>query len=326
MDTISPILDDGMLVEFSDNRHLIELCGAHDENLSKIENGLSIQILRRGNRLVIIGEQPHCEAGERVLQQLYDQLKRGRNLEPGDVDSVLRINRSTVSNKLIPKNDLNIKTKRRIVEPRTNGQRDFLYKMLNNEIVFGLGPAGTGKTYLAAALAVSMLSEGAVDRIILSRPAVTAGERLGFLPGDLKEKVDPFMQPLYDALRSFLQPKMLNRYLEQGKIEIAPVAFVRGRTLHASFIIFDEAQNATRMQMKMFLTRLGPQSRMVVTGDITQIDLPAGTQSGLIEAKQILHQVNGIGFTEFSSSEVVRHDLVSKIVDAYEGRNCASKN
>lgn len=323
MDTVSPESNNGMLVEFSENRLLIELCGTHDENLSKIETELGILIARRGNKLVLIGEKQRQNAGSKVLQQLYDQLEFKSNLDPGDVDSALRRQLGISSNQL-PPHELNIKTSLRTVEPKTTGQYDFLQKMLKNEMVFGIGPAGTGKTYLATALAVSMLSIGKVDRIILSRPAVTAGERLGFLPGDIREKVDPFMQPLYDALRSFLNLKMLNRYLEQGKIEIAPVAFVRGRTLHSSFIIFDEAQNATQMQMKMFLTRLGPHSRMVVTGDTTQIDLPKGVSSGLVEAEAKLKNVRGIAFTEFSSSEVVRHDLVSRIVDAYASKDVVS--
>ena len=326
METVGPSASDGMLVEFSDNRFLIDLCGAHDENLSKIEDGLGIQIVRRGNRLVLIGDTPGQEAGGRVLKYLYEKLELGRNLEPGDVDSAVRIGRFNVSDPESLSGGLEIKTRRRVVEPRTAGQRDFVQKLLKNELVFGIGPAGTGKTYLAAALAVSMLSDGLVERIVLSRPAVVAGERLGFLPGDIKDKVDPFMQPLYDALRAFLYPKTLNRYLEQGIIEIAPVAFVRGRTLTSSFIVFDEAQNATRMQMKMFLTRLGPGSRMAVTGDVTQIDLPGGVRSGLVEARSILSGVNGVAFTEFSPSEVVRHDLVSRIVEAYGTRSHAAGN
>ncbi len=318
METAGPLASDGMLVEFSDNRCLIELCGAHDENLSRIEDGLGIQIVRRGNQLVLMGERPRREAGGKVLKYLYGRLELGRTLDPGDVESAVRVSQFAVSDHDLLSGGLEIKTKRRVVEPRTAGQRDFVQKLLKNDLVFGIGPAGTGKTYLAAALAVAMLSDGSVERIVLSRPAVVAGERLGFLPGDIKEKVDPFMQPFYDALRSFLHPKALDRYLEQGRIEIAPVAFVRGRTLNASFIIFDEAQNATRMQMKMFLTRLGTGSRMAVTGDITQIDLPAGWRSGLAEARELLRGVKGVAFTEFSSAEVVRHGLVSRIVKAYE--------
>ena len=313
-----------MLVEFSDNRHLIELCGAHDVNLNLIENGLGIQIVRRGNRLILIGEQSRQEAGSRALQELYGQLERGRPLEPGDVDAALRFGNAA------PPDDgdtpvraeaagekLEISTKRRVVEPRTPAQRDYVRKLMNQDLVFGLGPAGTGKTYLAVAQAVAMLAQGQVDRIVLSRPAVEAGERLGFLPGDMKDKVDPYMQPLYDALRDFLHQRQLVRHLERNAIEIAPLAFMRGRTLGSSFIVLDEAQNATRMQMKMFLTRFGPGSRMAVNGDITQIDLPRGATSGLVEAQKILRGVKGVAFTEFTSKDVVRHSLVSRIVSAY---------
>ncbi len=314
----SPASDDGILLEFSDNRNLIDLCGAHDQNLSTIEDGLEIKIIRRGNRFALIGEPVRQEAGGRALKYLYQRLEQGRSVDPADVDSAVRISRDSVVDLNLLSSDLVIRTRRRAVEPKTKSQRDFVQQLLKNPLTFGIGPAGTGKTYLAAALAVSMLSNGDVERIILSRPAVVAGEQLGFLPGDIREKIDPFMQPLYDALRSFLSSKTLNHYLDQGKIEIAPVAFVRGRTLDSSFVILDEAQNATRMQMKMFLTRLGHGSRMAVTGDITQIDLPRGVTSGLVEAEKILHDVKGIAFTRFASRDVVRHDLVSRIVKAYE--------
>lgn len=328
METVkSPASDNaGILLEFSDNRSLIDLCGAHDSNLCKIEDRLEIKIIRRGNRLVLIGEPVRQEAGGRALKYLYQRLEQGRSLEPADVDSAVRISMDSVVDLNLLLDDLVIHTRRRSVEPKTASQRDFVQKLLKNQLVFGIGPAGTGKTYLAAALAVSMLSNGDVDRIILSRPALVAGEHLGFLPGDIKEKVDPFMQPLYDALRSFLSTKVLNHYLDQGKIEIAPVAFVRGRTMNSSFVIFDEAQNATRMQMKMFLTRLGPGSRMAVTGDITQIDLPHKVPSGLLEAEKVLHGIKGIAFTRFSSKEVVRHDLVSRIVKAYEETSHIAKS
>ncbi|MCY4006640.1 MAG: PhoH family protein [Rhodobacteraceae bacterium] len=286
--------------------------------MSMIEEALGIQIVRRGNRLVLTGADSQREAGRRALDYLYHLLELGRALEAGDLDDAVRRSVPTAAVLPLTHSDDEIKTRKRVVEPRSPGQRDFVQKLRANHLVFGIGPAGTGKTYLAVALAVSMLMDGLVDRIVLSRPAVTAGERLGFLPGDMKEKVDPFMQPLYDALRSFLYQKMLNNYLEQGKIEIAPVAFVRGRTLSEAFVILDEAQNATRMQMKMFLTRLGPGSRMAVTGDVTQIDLPPGTTSGLIEAQKVLSGVQGIAFTEFRSSEIVRHGLVARIVNAYQ--------
>ena len=323
MQTAKPQASEEMLVEFSNNRSLIDLCGALDGNLSIIEDGLGIQIVWRGNRLALLGEDPARETGKRTLEVLYERLELGRTLEPGDVNAAMCHSRAAIIAPVINSGELEIKTKRRVVEPRTANQRDFVEKLLKNQLVFGIGPAGTGKTYLAAALAVSMLSSGQVERIVLSRPAVVAGERLGFLPGDIKDKVDPFMQPLYDALRSFLPPKTLGRYLEMEKIEIAPVAFVRGRTLTSSFILFDEAQNATRMQMKMFLTRLGPGSRMAVTGDDTQVDLPRDMKSGLIQAENILANVAGIAFARFTSADVIRHDLVSRIIKAYEGGNAS---
>ena len=213
---------------------------------------------------------------------------------------------------------IEIRTRRKLVEPRTASQKAYVRNLFHHELVFGLGPAGTGKTYLAVAAAVSMYIEGRVDRIILSRPAVEAGERLGFLPGDMKEKVDPYMQPLYDALNDFFPPKQVAKLIEEKQIEIAPLAFMRGRTLSSAYVVLDEAQNATTMQMKMFLTRLGEGSRMAVTGDVTQIDLPRGVKSGLIEAERILRDVPGIGFTRFTADDVVRHPMVARIIRAYE--------
>jgi phosphate starvation-inducible PhoH-like protein len=213
---------------------------------------------------------------------------------------------------------LEIRTRKKVVEPRTPAQKAYVRNLFRHELVFGLGPAGTGKTYLAVAAAVAMFLDGQVDRIILSRPAVEAGERLGFLPGDMKEKVDPYMQPLYDALNDFFPARQVAKLIEEKQIEIAPLAFMRGRTLSNAFVVLDEAQNATTMQMKMFLTRLGEGSRMAVTGDVTQIDLPRGVMSGLIEAERILREVEGVGFTRFTADDVVRHPLVAKIIRAYE--------
>jgi phosphate starvation-inducible PhoH-like protein len=213
---------------------------------------------------------------------------------------------------------LEIRTRKKVVEPRTPAQKAYVRNLFRHELVFGLGPAGTGKTYLAVAAAVSMFIEGQVDKIILSRPAVEAGERLGFLPGDMKEKVDPYMQPLYDALNDFLPSKQLLKLMEEKRIEIAPLAFMRGRTLSRAFVVLDEAQNATAMQMKMFLTRLGEGSRMAITGDATQIDLPRGVPSGLVEVERILAGVKGIGFTYFTSRDVVRHPMVARVIEAYE--------
>lgn len=312
-------------VEFPDNRRLIALCGVHDQNLNQIETGLGIQIARRGNRLVLLGDSARRTAGDEALKKLYARLESGRTIEPGDIDAAIRF-KSPETAKLpeaaasqrgrVP-GAIEIQTRRRIVEPRTPAQTEYVKALLGKSMVFGIGPAGTGKTYLAVAVAVSMYLQGGVDRIVLSRPAVEAGERLGFLPGDMKEKIDPYMQPLYDALYDFLPGKQVDRLIDERRIEIAPLAFMRGRTLSSSFVVLDEAQNATRMQMKMFLTRLGVGSRMAITGDITQIDLPKGVESGLVEAQRLLAPVPSIAFRSFSSADVVRNALVGRIIDAY---------
>ena len=312
-------------VEFSDNRRLIALCGVHDQNLNQIETGLGIQIARRGNRLVLLGDSARRTAGDEALKKLYARLESGRTIEPGDIDAVIRFKSSeaaklpdaAASQRGRAPGAIEIETRRRIVEPRTPAQTEYVKSLLGKSMVFGIGPAGTGKTYLAVAVAVSMYLQGGVDRIVLSRPAVEAGERLGFLPGDMKEKIDPYMQPLYDALYDFLPGKQVDRLIDERRIEIAPLAFMRGRTLSSSFVVLDEAQNATRMQMKMFLTRLGVGSRMAITGDITQIDLPKGVESGLMEAQRLLAPVPGIAFRSFSSTDVVRNALVGRIIDAY---------
>ena len=312
-------------LEFPDNRSLIGLCGELDRNLSRIEASLGIQIVRNGNQLVLIGGERERQAAGEALHFLYSRLEAGRYLEPGDIDAALRFgpfsseNASNPGNRNNPgkKPRLEFATRRKIVEPRTEGQKSYVRALMEHDLVFGIGPAGTGKTYLAVAAAVSGILQGEVDRIILSRPAVEAGENLGFLPGDLKEKVDPYMQPLFNALRDFLPSKQLERLIEDNRIEIAPLAYMRGRTLSNAFIVLDEAQNATSMQMKMFLTRLGPDSKMVITGDVTQIDLPRGAKSGLIEAEKILRNVEGIGFSYLSSADVVRHPMVAKIINAY---------
>ena len=312
-------------VEFPDNRRLITLCGVHDQNLNQIETGLGIQIARRGNRLVLMGDPARRTAGDEALKRLYARLESGGTIGPGDIDAAIRF-KSPEAPKLteaaasargkVP-GAIEIQTRRRIVEPRTPSQTEYVKALLGKSMVFGIGPAGTGKTYLAVAVAVSMYLQGGVDRIVLSRPAVEAGERLGFLPGDMKEKIDPYMQPLYDALYDFLPGKQVDRLIDERRIEIAPLAFMRGRTLASSFVVLDEAQNATRMQMKMFLTRLGVGSRMAITGDITQIDLPKGVESGLVEAQRLLAPVPGIAFRSFSSADVVRNALVGRIIDAY---------
>jgi len=324
----APSVSQETRVAFSDNRRLIELCGAHDQNLERIEKTLGIQIARRGNLLILMGAASGRESGERALRSLYGFLEDGRRLEPEDVDAAVRFDPQLgpdASDTGLPRinsgaNGIRIRTKRRVVEPRTRAQGEYARALIENSMVFGIGPAGTGKTYLAIAVAVSLLLDNKVDRIVLSRPAVEAGERLGFLPGDMKEKIDPYMQPLYDALHGFLNGKQVARLIEDRRIEIAPLAFMRGRTLSSAFVILDEAQNTTSMQMRMFLTRLGVGSRMVVTGDITQIDLPHGVESGLVEARRVLSAVNGIAFRELTAEDVVRDTLVARIINAYATR------
>ena len=312
-------------IEFPDNRLLAKLCGEYDRNLTTIETELFVQIIRRGNQLVLIGDNESLASAVSILQSLYNRIEQGRDVLPVDVVTALRMNSAIVSDKKIAKqltmfkdSNIEIKTRKKIIEPRTEAQSSYVKSLFNHELAFGIGPAGTGKTYLAVAVAVSMFISGRVDKIILSRPAVEAGERLGFLPGDLKEKVDPYMQPLYDALNDFLPAKQMAKLIEDKVIEIAPLAFMRGRTLANAFVVLDEAQNATTMQMKMFLTRLGEGSRMAVTGDRTQIDLPNGVRSGLVDAERLLEKVSKISFNYFTAKDVVRHPLVAEIIEAYD--------
>ncbi|WP_373355034.1 PhoH family protein [Pseudoroseicyclus sp. CXY001] len=326
------ILPPPAILEFPDNFLLIDLCGEHDRNLAELEERLEVQILRRGNRLEIHGEEDAQRSAERVLAALYHRLEQGRGIAPGDLDRELRMGGpesappAPRSQPLPGQSDLfgengqriEIKTRRKLVEPRTEAQKAYVRSLFQHELAFGIGPAGTGKTYLAVAVGVSMFLTGHVDRILLSRPAVEAGEKLGYLPGDMKEKVDPYMQPLYDALNDFLPGKQVQKMMEEKVIEIAPLAFMRGRTLSRAFVVLDEAQNATTMQMKMFLTRLGEGSRMVITGDRTQIDLPRGMPSGLADAERLLKGIPAISFNYFTSKDVVRHPLVAAIIEAYD--------
>ncbi len=313
-------------LSFPDNRLLIDLCGEFDRNLTKIEAGLDVAIVRRGNELALHGAPDQVSHAITAMRALYARLEAGKQVEPGDVDAAIRMGGSDEGTAPEPgdqiemfKGDaIEVRTRKKTVEPRSPTQAQYLKQLFENELVFGLGPAGTGKTYLAVAVGVSMFIEGHVDKIVLSRPAVEAGERLGFLPGDMKDKVDPYMQPLYDALNDFLPGKQVAKLIEDKRIEIAPLAFMRGRTLSNAFVVLDEGQNATTMQMKMFLTRLGEGSRMIVTGDMSQIDLPRGVTSGLVEAEKFLRNVDGIGFTRFTADDVVRHPLVAKIIRAYE--------
>jgi phosphate starvation-inducible PhoH-like protein len=315
------------LLEFPDNRLLIDLCGEFDRNLAQIEHQIGVHILRRGNRLAVIGEKGAREQAAAVLRSLYARLEAGRGVQAGDIDGAMRMGRPMPDRAMVEGAEqiemfaggaVELRTRKKPIEPRTEAQKAYVANLFANELGFGIGPAGTGKTYLAVAVGVTMFISGAVEKIILSRPAVEAGERLGFLPGDMKEKIDPYMQPLYDALNDFLPQKQVQKLIEEKRIEIAPLAFMRGRTLSNAFVVLDEAQNATTMQMKMFLTRLGEGSRMVITGDRTQIDLPRGVPSGLQDAERILRGVKGVTFNYFTAKDVVRHPLVARIIEAYE--------
>lgn len=315
-----------VLLEFPDNRLLIDLCGEFDRNLTHIESHLGVQIIRRGNQLIVMGEMDAREKAGEVLSALYTRLESGKAVEPGDIDAEIRMGGSQDGTgtrdgdqmEMFKGSAVEIKTRKKTIEPRTDAQKAYVQSLFNNELAFGIGPAGTGKTYLAVAVGVNMFLGGHVDRLILSRPAVEAGEKLGYLPGDMKDKVDPYMQPLYDALNDFLPSKQVTKLIEEKKIEIAPLAFMRGRTLANAFVVLDEAQNATTMQMKMFLTRLGEGSRMVITGDRSQVDLPRGVDSGLRDAEGLLKGIDQISFNYFTSKDVVRHPLVAKIIEAYD--------
>lgn len=309
------------LIQFDDNRLLPLLFGEHDKHLVRIEKSLGVQLINRGNQVTIEGPQDAIDLARIALNRLYQRLKDGEELEPGDVDAAVRMAGSPTD--LFGESEPVLRTKRRQIKARSPLQAKYMEAMLQDELVFGIGPAGTGKTYLAVCAAVSMLVNGQIDRIVLSRPAVEAGERLGFLPGDMKEKVDPYMRPIYDALYENLPADQVTRKLESGEIEVAPLAFMRGRTLKNAFILLDEAQNTTPVQMKMFLTRLGENSRMVITGDLSQIDLPRGQSSGLADALNTLEGVKGISAVRFSDQDVVRHPLVSRIVKAYDARDKA---
>jgi phosphate starvation-inducible PhoH-like protein len=313
------------LLEFPDNRLMIDLCGQFDRNLSQVEHQTGVQLLRRGNQVIVAGERAARDHAAEVLMALYQRLEQGRGIDAGAIDAELRLGGTVPGGtrpgdqmELFQGGRMEIRTRKKVVEPRTEAQQAYVRSLFENELNFGIGPAGTGKTYLAVAVGVTFFLGGHVDRIILSRPAVEAGERLGFLPGDMKEKVDPYMQPLYDALNDFLPAKQVEKLIAEKRIEIAPLAFMRGRTLANAFVVLDEAQNATTMQMKMFLTRLGEGSRMVITGDRTQVDLPRGVPSGLADAERLLKGIDRIAFSYFTSKDVVRHPLVARIIEAYE--------
>ena len=297
-------------IEFENNSFLPELYGNHDENLAKFENYFGVAISYRGNILEISGDHESSLIAADKIMELYNELDNGIILGIKDIDVFLK-------SKRVEKDKFLIKTKNKKIYARSKNQEKFVDAINNNDLVFGVGPAGTGKTYLAVAAAVQSLINNQISRIILSRPAVEAGERLGFLPGDLKEKIDPYLRPLYDALNDLMPKKILESNMDNGVIEIAPLAFMRGRTLENAFIILDEAQNTTNMQMKMFVTRLGRNSKMVILGDITQIDLPAGSSSGLKEILKLVPKDEGIDVVNFQNKDIVRHRLVDKIVKAY---------
>ena len=298
-------------------RHLF---GEHNGNLKKIADTLDVQINARGNTVHIQGDPIVSTLAKNILDQLYQLLKEGYPIYENDVDYAIRVlaEDDTADLRTIFLDTVFVTSKDRAISPKSRAQKEYIDAIRNNDIVFGIGPAGTGKTYLAMAMAVSALSKGLVNRIILTRPAVEAGEALGFLPGDLADKVDPYLRPLYDALHDMMKFEKVSSLLERGIIEVAPIAFMRGRTLNDSFVILDEAQNTTSEQMKMFLTRIGFSSKAVITGDITQIDLPSNKPSGLIETKNILGNIQGIRFAFFSKADVVRHKLVRDIIRAYE--------
>ncbi len=315
----SPELSKVTLIPF-DNRRLADLCGQFDEHLRQIESYLGVEINNRGNVFQIIGPQKSIQTASEVLHQLYEETGFKDNISPAQIYLLLQ----AVSNEAIRRksqldfNQATIKTKQVHVIPRSPNQYFYLKNIIEHDINFGIGPSGTGKTYLAVACGVSALEKGTVRRIVLVRPAVEAGEKLGFLPGDMAQKVDPFLRPLYDALYEMIGIETVNKLIERNIIEIAPLAFMRGRTLNDSFIILDESQNTTKEQMKMFLTRIGFGSRAVITGDITQIDLPKNSYSGLRHVITVLKDVEEITFTFFQAQDVVRHPLVQEIVKAYD--------
>lgn len=315
-------MSENRILEVGDSKLVPLLFGEHNTHLNHIERKLGIAIADRGNRLVLSGESKAVDRAESVLQSLLRRLDQKQDVGLAEIDAALRFaeNKNKQGNGNHPVSDENtvIKTRKKSIAPRTPTQANYIDAIRNYDLVFGLGPAGTGKTYLAVAAGVSMYLEGQVERLVFCRPALEAGERLGFLPGDMKEKVDPYLRPIYDALNDMMPWEDMMRKMEQGEIEIAPLAFMRGRTLANAFVILDEAQNTTTAQMKMFLTRMGEASHMVITGDMTQTDLPMGIKSGLNDAVEILQDVEGVKFIEFTKKDVIRHPLVARIIEAYD--------
>ncbi|MCE2992844.1 MAG: PhoH family protein [Alphaproteobacteria bacterium] len=315
-------MESSLSLHFKNNALLPILYGEKNKNIAMIEKMLSVSISTRGNYLAISGDSNNISLAAGALESLYHKLEGGaeditREQLLSAIDGI-NTNTNIVKSKNVKHSDNVLKTKKKTIFPFTDKQHEYIKTLLEKDIVFGIGAAGTGKTYLAMATAVSMFIEKKVNKIILTRPAVEAGEKLGFLPGDIKEKVDPYLQPLYDALYDMLPPETVERYFATRELQIAPLAFMRGRTLNNAFVILDEAQNTTVVQMKMFLTRLGAGSKFAITGDLTQIDLPLGAKSGLIDAIDKVKHIQEIGLIQFDSSEVVRHPLIKKIIDAYE--------
>ncbi len=331
---VSPTTDNAhssqLELAFEDNRLAAQLYGDFDQHLALIEQRISVQATPRGNHVMLKGAASAVDQARRVLESLYGQLEEGSPVDIAMVDAVIRMIQTEDSQLTLPTLEkkgkvrmAQIATRKATIVARTPAQDAYMRAMDRAELVFGVGPAGTGKTYLAVAHAASLLERGDINRIILSRPAVEAGERLGFLPGDMKDKVDPYLRPLYDALYDMMRPEHVERCITSGIIEVAPLAFMRGRTLANAVVILDEAQNTTSMQMKMFLTRLGENSKMIVTGDPTQVDLPRGERSGLIEAVKLLDGVESVHISRFNDKDVVRHALVGRIVRAYEADTAA---
>ena len=309
-----------VILAFDDNTLLQNLCGEHNNNLKLIEKALQVKLSLRGDQITLFGEESDVKLARRVLEELYGLLSEGYPLYPSDVNHAIQILSGKFKARLkdIFLDAVYVTSKKRIITPKSLAQKEYIEAIRSYDIVFGIGPAGTGKTYLAMATAISALNNGEINRIMLVRPAVEAGEKLGFLPGDLAEKVNPYLRPLYDALHDMIDFDQTSALLQRGVIEVAPLAFMRGRTLNDCFVILDEAQNTTSEQMKMFLTRLGISSKAVITGDVTQIDLPNGTTSGLIETMKILGDIQGLKFVYFTDKDVIRHRLVQDIIKAYE--------
>ena len=305
-------------IEFDDNLFLISLFGSHDKNLKALEEKFKVQLFNRGNHLSIKGKRDPVEKAYYIISNLYSKLKNNEISEEELDQNIDLVKPSYIKEQIEGDHKFSIVTKLKTIFPKTKNQETFVRELQNKDIVFAVGPAGTGKTYMAVAYGVSLFVQGKVNRLILSRPAVEAGERLGFLPGDMKEKIDPYLRPLYDALYEMMPGEEIDRKMLNNHIEIAPLAFMRGRTLNKSFIILDEAQNTLSSQMKMFLTRLGKDSKMIITGDLSQKDLPDNAKSGMLDAMEKLEKVKEIGFVHLNSSDVCRHKLVERIINAYD--------